>query len=198
MKKNSINGRMMRIEDLTHLINRSNSGDRMATEELIEKIYSYIKRRTTFICGASDHSSDITQNVLIKIVTNLPMLKKPDAFIAWMERIIKNECFNYLKPYARHSWNLLPIESNDPAYSVDPEQFNRVADQEAMRLLSIKMKKLSPKEQIALYLREFEGYDSNEIGKMMGIKPVTARVLYMRAGTKLFKMMSPASDGGKR
>jgi RNA polymerase sigma factor (sigma-70 family) len=197
MKKHRTNGRMMRIEELTLLINRSNMGNRMATEELVEKIYGYVRRRTMFICGSPDLSPDITQNVLIKILSGLPGLKKADAFIAWMDKIIRNECYSHLKQNPNSSRYFLPIKTDDPAYSVDPEQFNRLANQEAMKILSTKMKKLSPKEQTVLYLREYEGYDNNEIGKILGIKPVTARVLYMRAGAKLFKMMSPANDGGK-
>lgn len=196
MQKNKTNSKMIPLEELIPLISRSKSGERAAMEELMEKIYGYVRRRTAFICGSSQYSSDIAQNALFKIASGLPRLRKPEAFIGWTERIIKNECSNHFRGNHIRENQYVVVEPDDPVYSIKAEQFEKIAREDALKIISTMAKKLTPKERTALYLKEYEGLDSNEIGKAMGIKPSTARVLYKRAGAKLFKMISAENQEG--
>jgi RNA polymerase sigma-70 factor (ECF subfamily) len=196
MKKQIANNGKIEIDELLPLINLSIKGDKMAVEQLAQHIYGYIKRRTTVISGSAEQAADLTQDVLMKIIRGLPKLKSARAFIAWTEKIIHNECYNQFrkKPFPLNSH--IPIEPEDSAYSTDPDQFDRLTRNEMIKILSSSMKKLAPKEQTAFYLREYEGLSSNDVGKAMGIKPSTARVLYMRAGVKISKMLEAYKNGG--
>jgi len=196
MKKRNLNNGKIEIEELVPLINLSIKGDRMAVEQLAQEVYGYIKRRTTVISGSAELAADLTQDVLMKIIRGLPKLKNARAFIAWAEKIIRNECYDQFRKKACHFNNYIPIESEDTAYSINPDQFNRLTQDEMMKTLSSLIKKLAPKEQTAFYLREYEGLSSNDIGLAMGIRPSTARVLYMRAGAKISKMLNAYKNGG--
>jgi len=51
MKKQNSNNGKIEIEELVPLIDLSIKGDKMAVEQLAQKIYGYIKRRTTLEAG---------------------------------------------------------------------------------------------------------------------------------------------------
>lgn len=196
MKKASINSQRMDIEKLIPLINLSIEGDKSAVEALTMNIYGYIKRRSIVLSGSAEFASDLAHDVLIKIIRGLPKLKHAGAFFAWTEKILKNEYYDSLKKKNNRFNDYIPIESENDAGSVKAEQFDRMNDKETMKILSIAMKRLSPKEQNAFFLRQYEGMNSKEIGQAMGINASTARVLYRRAGTKLAKILDDYRSGG--
>jgi RNA polymerase sigma factor (sigma-70 family) len=68
------------------------------------------------------------------------------------------------------------------------QQINIEKSEQALRLRNI-INKLPLREQTAFYLREFEECSSEEIARLMNIKPASARGLYIKAGKKLAKIL---------
>ena len=90
MDKKTINTR----SSDTELIKQSLSGNKKALETLIEKHQDWIYNVSLTFIGDKDEAADLTQEVLIKIVTNLASFQQKSAFQTWMYRIIKNHFLN--------------------------------------------------------------------------------------------------------
>ena len=78
----------------TELIKQSLSGNKKALETLIGKHQDWIYNVSLTFIGDKDEAADLTQEVLIKIVTNLASFQQKSAFQTWMYRIIKNHFLN--------------------------------------------------------------------------------------------------------
>ena len=70
------------------------SGDRTALEEIIVRYQTWIFNLALSFVADRDHAADLTQEVLIKIVTKLSTFNGDSSFKTWVYRIVKNHFLN--------------------------------------------------------------------------------------------------------
>lgn len=80
-------------EDLS-LIELAISGDKKALEELIRRHQDWIFNLALSFVADRNDAADITQEVLVKIVTKLSTFKKESNIRTWIYRIMKNHFLN--------------------------------------------------------------------------------------------------------
>jgi len=120
----------IKISD-TILIEQSLTGNKEALESLIKKHQDWIYNIALTFVGDKDEAADLTQEVLIKIVTKLGSFKQKSSFKTWVYRIVKNHFLNMKRG---------KYETNSPTF----EQFGQGLDQ-------------LPNENISDYSYEVEG-----------------------------------------
>lgn len=76
------------------LIAQSLSGNQKALEELIKKHQDWIYNVALTFVGDRDEAADLTQEVIIKVVTKLSTFRQESNFKTWMYRIVKNHFLN--------------------------------------------------------------------------------------------------------
>ena len=76
------------------LIPQALDGNKKALEDLILKYQDWVFNTAINFVQDSDEAADITQEVLIKIVTKLSSFKNNSSFKTWVYRIIKNHFLN--------------------------------------------------------------------------------------------------------
>ncbi|WP_420570842.1 RNA polymerase sigma factor [Kordia sp.] len=76
------------------LIEQSLSGNKKALEDLIKKHQDWIYNVAITFVGDKDEAADLTQEILIKIVTKLGSFKQKSTFKTWVYRILKNHFLN--------------------------------------------------------------------------------------------------------
>ena len=89
------------------LISKAVQGDKLSLEELIIRHQDWIYNIALRMVFYSDEAKDVTQEVLIKIITNLSSFKAESAFRTWAYRIVVNHILNLKKSVAEktHSTN---------------------------------------------------------------------------------------------
>ena len=86
------------------LIEKATSGDKNALEELIKKYQNWIFNVALSFVAHREDAADITQEVLIKVVTKLATFKYESEFKTWVFRIVKNHFLNMRRSnYEKHS-----------------------------------------------------------------------------------------------
>jgi RNA polymerase sigma factor (sigma-70 family) len=83
----------MKMDDRI-LIDKATGGDRKALEEIIKRYQDWIYNIALSFVADRDDAADITQEVLVKIVTKLATFKHESDFKTWLYRIIKNHFLN--------------------------------------------------------------------------------------------------------
>ncbi|WP_394751036.1 RNA polymerase sigma factor [Spongiimicrobium salis] len=78
----------------TVLIENALAGNKTALEELIKKYQDWIYNVALTFVGDKDSAADLTQEVLLKIITKLSSFKQKSAFKTWVYRILKNHFLN--------------------------------------------------------------------------------------------------------
>lgn len=76
------------------LIKHALSGDKSALELLIKKNQDWIFNVALTFVGDRDEAADLTQEVMIKVITKLETFKQKSGFRTWIYRIVKNHFLN--------------------------------------------------------------------------------------------------------
>lgn len=151
------------------LVERAQNGDREAFGALVGLISDRMYGLAARILRDSDLAEDALQGALINAWRQLPDLRDPDRFEAWVRKVLVHAC--YAEARRRRSWaanvRVLPVDGPagaDDIVSVDDrDQLDR-----AFRRLSV--------EQRAVFvLHHHEGRSLVEIADTLGIPAGTAR-----------------------
>ena len=114
-------------------------------------------------------AEDATQTVFRKVMEYQKPFRDPEHEKAWLIVTARNECKNQL----RHWWN---------TRRESPEALEKLTydppDSESGELRRL-IWELPEKYRLALYLHYYQGYSTQEIGKLLGQEPAAAAVLLM-------------------
>jgi RNA polymerase sigma-70 factor (ECF subfamily) len=116
-----------------------------------------------------DLAEDAVQQALVIAWRELPRLRDPDRFDAWLQRTLVHAC--YAEGRRKRAWmsaiRVLPVDGpagpDDLASMIDRDEVERG------------FRRLSPEQRAILVLHHYLGLGSNEIGEVLGIPPGTAR-----------------------
>ena len=179
------------------LINQSLAGDKNALENLIKKHQDWIYNIALTFVGDKNEALDLTQEVLIKIVTKLDSFNQKSAFRTWVYRIVKNHFLNMKRG---------KYETNSPTFEQFGQGLSQLQDEslsdysyDAEEKLLVKEAKIScmkgmllclDREQRMIYiigeLFEFTDTIGSEI---MEISKENFRVKLHRAKKQLYSFM---------
>ncbi|MBN2134544.1 MAG: sigma-70 family RNA polymerase sigma factor [Acidobacteria bacterium] len=176
----------MNREEINRLVDLAKGGGAREIDDLLRYVMNYIGKRVISLTGKPADAEDISQEILYKISKSISGLKVTGKYFGWQEKIIRNSVTDYYRKKSTEPPNTELNHEEIERLSALPRKDN--TDNSAVRKIMLGAgNKLSHREELAFYLREYEELSSKEIGELMGIKPVTARVLYTSASAKILK-----------
>jgi RNA polymerase sigma-70 factor (ECF subfamily) len=150
-------------------------GDRDAFRELVDQTSDRAYAIATRILRDADLAEDALQGALITAWRELPGLRDPDRFEAWLRRLVVHAC--YAEARRRRSWaanvRILPVDG--PA---GPDELLSVADRDALERA---FRRLTIEQRAVFVLHHHVGLPLVEIAESLGIPPATARTRLHRA-----------------
>ena len=116
-----------------------------------------------------DRAEDALQDALVIAWRDLPSLRDPDRFGAWLHRVLTNVCIGQATRERGRIAHLrvMPIEA-----PVAPDDFLSVADRDELERA---FRRLTPDERAILVLHHFVGYPPSEIAELLGVPSGTLR-----------------------
>jgi RNA polymerase sigma-70 factor (ECF subfamily) len=151
------------------LVEAARRGDREAYADLIrsrgDRVFAIAQR----ILRDVDRTEDAVQDALVIAWRDLPELRDPDRFDAWLHRLVVRSCIHEAMRQRRLVANLHALPENLAAGSDD---FLSVADRDQ---LERGFRRLDPQQRALLVLRHFAGFEPVEIAEILGIPAGTAR-----------------------
>jgi RNA polymerase sigma-70 factor (ECF subfamily) len=151
------------------LVEAARRGDREAYADLIrargDRLFAIAQR----ILRAVDRAEDALQDALVIAWRDLPGLRDPDRFDAWLHRLVVRTCIHEAVRERRLVANLrvlpldLPSSRDDLLSLAERDQLERG------------FRRLDPQQRALLVLRHFAGYEPSEIAELLGIPAGTAR-----------------------
>jgi RNA polymerase sigma-70 factor, ECF subfamily len=143
------------------------AGDANAYEEIVARYQRGLFNVALRMLGNYEDARDATQTALIKAFEHLETFDPGQRFVAWLYRILKNECLNVLR--ARR-----PTEPVSPGYPAgggeDPVEVRErhQAVQTALMTLSVEYREV-------VVLRHFTDLSYDEIAAALGIPVKTVK-----------------------
>ena len=168
------------------------AGDVAAFEELYRRynrrVYSLCLRMTR----SASEAEDLVQNVFIQIFRKLKTFRGDSSFTTWLHRLTVNEVLMHFRKNSKKERTTddgeIPIEvvhgtQNPSRMSL----IDRIALDEAIR-------QLSPGYRAVFILHDMEGYEHEEIGKILGCAVGTSKSQLHKARLKLRRLLTEQNE----
>lgn len=136
-------------------------------EEVVRKYADMVYRIAFTMLKNKDDAEDIFQDVFTKLCTENFKFINEEHKKAWLIRVTKNKCLDFLKK----SCNKIHEELNENLESKEKDNSNILEE----------VFKLSEKYRIIIYLFYVEGYKITEISKILDIKESTVKTQLVKA-----------------
>jgi RNA polymerase sigma-70 factor (ECF subfamily) len=150
-------------------IEAASRGDREAYADLVrtrgDRLYAIAQR----ILRDTTRAEDAVQDALVIAWRDLPSLRDPDRFDAWLYRLLVRSCVAEAQRERRLTANLRALPTELPGATDD---YLSVADRDQ---LDRGFRRLPPEQRAILVLRHYAGLEPSEIAEALGIPAGTAR-----------------------
>ena len=182
------------------LVRRCVAGDAAAWQEIVQQYHRRIYNICYRFSGSAEDSSDLTQEVFIKIYRTLNTYDTSRAsFMTWATTVTRNLLVDHFRKgkYERVTDSLdatpgnqedgltLAEQLEDP--SAGPEA--RVRSLEAQKLVQEALKKLSPELREAVILRDLQDMDYKDIAIVLKVPEGTVKSRINRGRTELARLL---------
>ena len=151
------------------LVEQAQAGDQTAFMALVrsrgDQLFSIAQR----ILRDVDRAEDALQDALVIAWRDLPGLRDPDRFDAWVHRVLTNVCIAQAARERRRAANLRVMPLDGPPA---PDALLGIVDRDQ---LDRGFRRLTPEERAILVLHHYVGYAPSEIAELLGSPPGTVR-----------------------
>ena len=171
------------------IVERAMRGDHEAFGLLVNSISDRLYAIAARILRDSQLAEDALQGALISVWRQLPALRDPDRFEAWVRKVVVHAC--YAEARRRRSWSanvrVLPVDG--PA---GPDDLITIDERDA---LDRAFRRLSIEQRAIFVLHHHQGLPLVEIAESLGIPAGTARSR-LHYATKVLRAAIDADDRG--
>jgi len=154
---------------LRDLVVRAQQGDREAFAGLVNLTSDRMYAIAVRVLRDSDLAEDALQSALLTAWRQLPNLRDPDRYEAWVRKVLVHAC--YAEARRRRAWSanvrVLPVDG-----PVGPDEIVSVDDRDT---LDRAFRRLSVEQRAVFVLHHHQGLPLVEIAETLGIPAGTAR-----------------------
>lgn len=161
------------------LVERAQRGDREAFTDLAAASLGRLDAIARLILRDPDLAKDAVQNGLVRAWRDLPTLRDPDRFDAWIRRLVVRACLDEARGQRR---NQIATTLIDVGAQVVADASSVVADQDQIERA---FRRLRPEDRAIIVLRHFLDLPMLEIADAMRIPLGTAKARLHRAMDQL-------------
>ena len=178
----------MRAVDL-ELVQRCQHGDAAAFEEVYRahagRLYSLVFR----MAGSAHDAEDLLQEIFLHAYRKMASFRGDSSLGTWLYRLAVNHCLDVLR--GRHAKMTRVTDSLDDEGAAEPASVTPVVPTAVSRLdLERAIAKLPAGCRTAFVLHDVEGFEHNEIAKLLGVSEGTSKSQVHKARMKLRAMLS--------
>ena len=155
--------------DQRDLVDRAKRGDHDAFALLVGTAIARLDAAARLILRDPELARDAVQEGFLRAWRNLPALRDPDRFDAWIRRLVVHSCIDATRRRRRRVIEVELTPMNGPAVH---DMTSAVADRE---LLDEALKHLDPEWRAVVVLHYFLGMPLPNVAATMGIPLGTAK-----------------------
>ena len=176
-------------------VNSALAGEQMSG---FDDLYRLHYRRVYSIClrmtGNVAEAEDLTQEVFIQLHRKLGSFRGESAFTTWLHRLTVNQVLMHFRK--RSVKSELTTDDGEMPDSIDPDTLNPEAMPIVDRIsLETAISQLPPGYRTAFVLHDVEGYEHEEIARILGCSPGTSKSQLHKARLKLRKLIQQRVPG---
>ena len=160
------------------LVERVRRGDQAAFEQLATATAPRLYATAALILRDADLANDVVQETLIEVWRKLPTLRDPQAFAAWINRILVHRCYSAARNKRRLNVRVLSIADDVAVRSDEWLVDTRDEIERAFR-------RLTPEQRAVLVVHHRLGLGDEDAAAALGIPVGTMKSRLSRATAAL-------------
>ena len=183
------------------LVERAQTGDRHAFDQLVSKYQRKLGRLLSRFIRDAAEIEDVTQEAFVKAYRALPSFRGDSAFYTWLYRIGINTAKNYLVAQGRRAPTSTQFDSEQAETFESADQLRDINTPESLLMskqigetVNSAIDALPEELRRAIVLREIDGLSYEEIAEMMDCPIGTVRSRIFRAREAVAEKLRPLLD----
>jgi RNA polymerase sigma-70 factor, ECF subfamily len=177
------------------LVERAQRGDHDAFAILAGATIGRLDAAARLILRDPERAKDAVQDAFVRAWRDLPTLRDPERFDAWLRRLVVHACLNEARRTRRrpHEVELLPIDH--------PTTTDTALDLADRDELERGFRRLEPEQRVVVVLHYYLGYPLPEVAALVGIPLGTAKsrlhraIQVLRGAVDADSRLTPAPEG---
>lgn len=186
----------MQRTEVNELIAKATKGDSTALEKLLIEIEDFVYNLSLRMLGTLPDCEDATQDILIKVMTNLSSFRQESNYQTWVYRIAVNYLIDYQKSmFAKQPLNF-DFYGNDIRYGhSDNEELllgldrEQLAKELKLSCTNVMLQCLDPESRCIFIVGTMFKIDSRCAGEVFEISPENYRKKLSRARKKMARFL---------
>jgi RNA polymerase sigma-70 factor (ECF subfamily) len=176
------------IVERPEVMERARQGDGDAFAALVDTHLARLDATARLILRDPDLARDAVQECLFRAWRDLPRLREPDRFEAWLYRLTVNACYDLVRRRRRQSVEVELAATDGP--SIDDHAASVVEAELIHRALG----RLDAKQRAVVALHYLVGMPLTEVATTLGIPVGTAKSRLHQALTVMRATVPPRTD----
>lgn len=180
------------------LVRRAQAGEAAAFDELVRTnfmhVYTFLHRQL----GNPEDAEDLAQETFVRAHAALAHYRADASFATWLVRIAHHLAIDHQRASGRrHRAQAFAgldehvREALDERRALDAAPAERAQRSELARALTNALDRLPPRLRAVLVLRVFEEREYDEVARITGVRPATARTQLVQARKLLLRWLAP-------
>ncbi len=176
------------------LIEECKRGDQKALFELYGLYHLAMYNTSLRIVRNPDDAEDVMQEAFLKAFAKLKTYRGEVSFGAWLKRIVINKSLDFLR-IKKEQISLDDVGEQEEIADDFPDKMELTYRVEAVKDA---ISALPEGYRIVLSLILLEGYDHEEVSKILNISNATSRTQYHRAKKRLIELLKEPNEDHER
>lgn len=161
--------------DQRRLVERAQGGDHDAFAELARAAVVRLDHAARLVLRDGELARDAVQEGLVRAWRDLPKLRDPDRFDAWLHRLVINACMDVLR---RGKRRVVEVELTFLHASPGDDLAAGLADRD---LIADALQRLDPTRRVIVVMHYFLGMPLTDVARSLGIPIGTVKSRLHRA-----------------
>ena len=185
------------MNNLETLVKQSVKGDKKALEEVIIQIQDLIYNLAIRMLWHPDDAKDATQDILIKVITNLSSFNHKSAFTTWVYKLASNNLINFKKKKLKNSMNFYQYEiqlgqgfSDSIYYTNNKAEQDLLVQEAKIGCSNAMLQCLTSESRLTYILGEILEFNSTEGAIVFDITPENFRKRLSRSKKSLHNFLN--------
>jgi len=185
------------MNELEKLAKKAVAGDKKSLELIVIQIQDLVYNLAIRMLWHPDDAKDATQDILIKVITNLSSFNHKSAFKTWVYRLASNNLINFKKKKSAHSINFDDYEiqlnqgfSDSINYTSNEAEQNLLVMEAKIGCSNAMLQCLNKESRITYIIGEILEFNSKEGAIILDITPENFRKKLSRTRKNLHNFLN--------